>query len=275
MFSMRKRTAFSGHQSQNLAPVLHIIRCIQTKIALTYRSVMCWNKCLKETESILWQHGPPCHTESQDNVKQIHEAFQRSPHKSVCQARSQLGLPCSTVHDVLHKMLKLHAYKLQLCQKMCVCGDQSTDTTVLYGEANVLMMLLNMNMIHWRSMCGISWLQWRTLLCVISCRNCHPVTWCTTSLLWLCLSRQEVSWPMDRKKGTHFLAPSFSIFQSSRFPYTGGVQKTLFIIRSANVNELHDRIIRAAECVTDEMLVKKLNIILMCNATNGAHTEIY
>jgi len=37
-----------------------------------------------------------------------------SPHKSVRQAGSQLGLLCLGVHNALHIRLKLHAYKLQL-----------------------------------------------------------------------------------------------------------------------------------------------------------------
>jgi len=46
-----------------------------------------------------------------------------------------------------------------------------------------------------------------------------------------------------------------------------------------NVNELGDRIVRAAECVTNEMAVSifleteyRLDV---CRATNGTHTEMY
>jgi hypothetical protein len=44
-----------------------------------------------------------------------------------------------------------------------------------------------------------------------------------------------------------------------------------------NVNELHDRIIRAADCVTNEMLAStwqenEYNLDV-CSATNGAHIE--
>jgi len=43
-----------------------------------------------------------------------------------------------------------------------------------------------------------------------------------------------------------------------------------------NVNELHIRIVRAAECITSEMPVNtwQETIMLMCHATNGAIIEI-
>ena len=36
------------------------------------------------------------------------------PRKSIRQASRELGVPCSTVHDIVHKRLHLRAYKLQL-----------------------------------------------------------------------------------------------------------------------------------------------------------------
>ncbi|KAJ4436638.1 hypothetical protein ANN_16769 [Periplaneta americana] len=44
--------------------------------------------------------------------------FQRSPCKSVRRASRELAIPKSTIHDVLHKRLRLHAYKIQLVQKL-------------------------------------------------------------------------------------------------------------------------------------------------------------
>ncbi|KAJ4430952.1 hypothetical protein ANN_19545 [Periplaneta americana] len=46
------------------------------------------------------------------------QAFQRSPCKSVRRASRELAIPKSTIHDVLHKRLRLHAYKIQLVQKL-------------------------------------------------------------------------------------------------------------------------------------------------------------
>jgi hypothetical protein len=42
--------------------------------------------------------------------------FLRSPRKSIRTASKQLHLPHSTVNDVVHKRLRLRAYKLQLRQ---------------------------------------------------------------------------------------------------------------------------------------------------------------
>jgi hypothetical protein len=44
--------------------------------------------------------------------------FYRCPHKTLCQASLELGLPSSTVHDILNMIPKLDAYRLQLFQKI-------------------------------------------------------------------------------------------------------------------------------------------------------------
>jgi len=44
----------------------------------------------------------------------VRESFSRSPHKSIRQASRELGVPHSTVHNIVHKHLRLRAYKLQL-----------------------------------------------------------------------------------------------------------------------------------------------------------------
>lgn len=48
---------------------------------------------------------------------------------------------------------------------------------------------------------------------------------------------------------THSPAPSFSTFDSSGF-----VKVTVYREREQNLNELGDRIVRAAQCVTSEIL---------------------
>jgi len=50
---------------------------------LIYRPVIHSDKHVEETGNILQQHGLPYHMESLGNVEQIHEAFQRNPHKTV------------------------------------------------------------------------------------------------------------------------------------------------------------------------------------------------
>ena len=81
----------------------------------TCKSIYEWNKTLWETGSLISHAGkhPKQHV-TEETVDCVCESFSRSPHKSVRQASRELGVPCSTVHDIVHKHLHLHAYKLQL-----------------------------------------------------------------------------------------------------------------------------------------------------------------
>ena len=55
---------------------------------------------------------------SEENIEHIRQAFQRSSMKSIHTAAKQLKLPRSTVHKVLHKNLRLHAYKMKMLQAL-------------------------------------------------------------------------------------------------------------------------------------------------------------
>jgi hypothetical protein len=46
------------------------------------------------------------------------DAFQRSPTKSIRRASLELNIPRPTVHKVLHKRLRLFAYKVQIVQAL-------------------------------------------------------------------------------------------------------------------------------------------------------------
>jgi hypothetical protein len=81
-------------------------------------------ECLKEIGSVLWHNGPPCCMASQD-IACTCKIFQKSHYKSVPHVSLELSLLHSAVHDALHKKLKLHAYKLQLVQKIA-CTNQDS-----------------------------------------------------------------------------------------------------------------------------------------------------
>ncbi|GBM24409.1 hypothetical protein AVEN_167636-1 [Araneus ventricosus] len=66
------------------------------------------------TGSVLPKPKSGCHSRSFDDVQRIQETFRRSPQKSIRIAARHLQIPRSTVHDVVHKKLRLYAYKLQL-----------------------------------------------------------------------------------------------------------------------------------------------------------------
>lgn len=48
-----------------------------------------------------------------DPVDCVRDSFSRSATKSIRQASNELLIPHSTFHDIVHKQLHLHAYKLQ------------------------------------------------------------------------------------------------------------------------------------------------------------------
>jgi hypothetical protein len=65
-----------------------------------------------------------------------------------------------------------------LMKQHFLCEEQS----VLFGQVKILMKLLNMNVIHWRSMCGVLW--WETKLWVLYfLKN----LWWLATLFWLLL----------------------------------------------------------------------------------------
>ena len=53
---------------------------------------------------------------SDENIERVRQAFQRSPMKSIRTTARQSELPRSAVHKVLHKNLRLYAYKVQMLQ---------------------------------------------------------------------------------------------------------------------------------------------------------------
>ena len=81
-------------------------------------SIKRWFKKFMETRSILdgKRSGRPSIDE--ETVDVVRVAFHRSPRKSIRIASNELAIPRSTVHKVLHKRLRLHAYKLQIVQAL-------------------------------------------------------------------------------------------------------------------------------------------------------------
>ena len=55
---------------------------------------------------------------SEENSERVRQPFQRSSMKSIHTAARKLELPHSTMHKVLHKNLRLYAYKVQMLQAL-------------------------------------------------------------------------------------------------------------------------------------------------------------
>ena len=81
-------------------------------------SIKKWFKNFMETGSILDRKRSGRPSIDEDTVDAVRVAFHRSPRKSVRVASNELAIPRSTVHKVLHKRLRLHAYKLQIVQAL-------------------------------------------------------------------------------------------------------------------------------------------------------------
>lgn len=77
-----------------------------------------WHNQLLETGSVLRKKGSGKKPVTAARIETVREAFLRSPRKSIRRASSELHIPSSTVHKIVHKRLKLKAYKIQLVQKL-------------------------------------------------------------------------------------------------------------------------------------------------------------
>ena len=69
-----------------------------------------------ETGSILDRKRSGRSSINEETVNAVRVAFHHSPRKSIRVASNELAIPRSTVHNILHKQLRLHAYKLQIVQ---------------------------------------------------------------------------------------------------------------------------------------------------------------
>ena len=81
-------------------------------------SIRLWNKKFMETGTLFDTRRSGRPRRSEENIERLRQAFQRSPMKSIRTASRQSELPRSTVHKVLHKNLRLYAYKMQMLQAL-------------------------------------------------------------------------------------------------------------------------------------------------------------
>ena len=81
-------------------------------------SIKRWFKNFMETGSILDRKRSDRPSIDEETVDAVRVAFHRIPRKSIRVASNEVAIPRSTVHKVLHKRLRLHAYKLQIVQAL-------------------------------------------------------------------------------------------------------------------------------------------------------------
>uniref|UniRef100_UPI0035901D9E thioredoxin domain-containing protein 17 isoform X4 n=1 Tax=Myxine glutinosa TaxID=7769 RepID=UPI0035901D9E len=88
-------------------------------------SIREWHKKFKETGSCQKQKSTGRPRTSAADVERVRESFQQNPGKSIRRTSRELGLPTTTVHRILHKRLKLYAYKdTMVGQQVQVSGYQ-------------------------------------------------------------------------------------------------------------------------------------------------------
>jgi hypothetical protein len=82
------------------------------------QSIKWWLEQFQEAGSVLHKRGAGRPSVHADTVEMVREAFQRSPSKSTRRASRERQIPRSTVQKILHRRLKLHAYKIQIVQAL-------------------------------------------------------------------------------------------------------------------------------------------------------------
>ena len=80
--------------------------------------VRLWHKKFMETGTVFDAGRSERPRTSEENIENVSQAFRCSPMKSIRTAARQLELPHSTMHKVLHKNLRLYAYKVQMLQAL-------------------------------------------------------------------------------------------------------------------------------------------------------------
>ena len=79
-------------------------------------TIRAWHKNFMETGSVLQRKGAGRLQISEEEIESVRVAYTRSPRKSIRGASTQLQIPHSTIHKVLHRNLRFYAYKVQLLQ---------------------------------------------------------------------------------------------------------------------------------------------------------------
>ena len=76
-------------------------------------TIRAWHKKFMETGSVLQIKGAGRPQISEEEIESVQGAYTRSLRKSIRGAFTQLQIPRSTFHKVLHRKLRLYAYKVQ------------------------------------------------------------------------------------------------------------------------------------------------------------------
>ena len=77
-------------------------------------TIRAWHEKFMETGSVLQRKGAGRPQISEEEIESARVAYARSPRKSIRRASTQLQIPRSTIHKVLHTNLRLYVQLLQV-----------------------------------------------------------------------------------------------------------------------------------------------------------------
>lgn len=88
------------------------------QIAPDDKAIRRWFNQFRETGNVEKKHSTGRPRTSEENVERIRQSCVRSPKKSIARRSLELQIPKTTIQNILHKRLRLHAYKIQLRQQI-------------------------------------------------------------------------------------------------------------------------------------------------------------
>jgi hypothetical protein len=81
---------------------------------LTEKNIVRWHNQFKETINVNLKKSSSQPRTSKENVKRLRQSCLRNLKKSIARRSLELGIPKTTIQNMLHKRLRLLAYKIQL-----------------------------------------------------------------------------------------------------------------------------------------------------------------
>ena len=82
------------------------------KQAPARQSIRNWHNHFSKTGTMLHKPRSGRPRAFEEDIERIFQSFNRSPRKSISTALVELQVPKPTIHKVLHKKLRLYAYKI-------------------------------------------------------------------------------------------------------------------------------------------------------------------
>ena len=111
-----------------------------------------WSEQFKEAGGVCQRESSGRPAVKEENVERIRRAFLRSPWKSILRCSLELYIPKSAVHNVLHKKLTLHVYKIQLFHEIGAADkplrNELAELEEIDNEPNFMQNIMFTNMAH-------------------------------------------------------------------------------------------------------------------------------